>query len=141
MRESFAKFDRDTCSWKIPQCLFQGEWALYSETWPRWGMMRGGECWEVAKLEHLTDATESGLWLPTPLKGDAMRTAFRKESILASTFGVSKTSLFRLIVAKYGRIISPCLASWVMGWPNGWISTQPLEMGKFRQWLNSHGSA
>src|SRR5690625_144498 len=27
---------------------------------------------------------------------------------------------------------------WLMGWPTGWSGTEPLEMGKFQLWLQSH---
>lgn len=39
LRVSFAKFDPATYSWKIPRFLFQGDWATFSPTWPRYGMM------------------------------------------------------------------------------------------------------
>ena len=66
---SFAKFDRDSCSWKTAQCsLFEGlEQSL--EIWPRWGSMRDGECWELPTLEPRIYAKEFGLW-PTPCKFD-----------------------------------------------------------------------
>ena len=64
-RGSFVKYDPDTCSWRTPQCsLLEGS-DEYSETWPRWGLMRDGECSEQTTLARRTDATESGLW-PTP---------------------------------------------------------------------------
>jgi hypothetical protein len=63
---SFAKWDRDSRSWKTHQCLLLGGWESFSETWPRWGMMRAGACWERSTPALLTSASESGL-LPTPL--------------------------------------------------------------------------
>ncbi len=63
--ESLAKFDPDTCSWRTPQFSLLGDWDLYSETWPRWGLMRDGECWVQPMLALRTSGTESGLW-PTP---------------------------------------------------------------------------
>jgi hypothetical protein len=60
-----ARFDRDSLSWRTPQCSLLGDSDEFSETWPRWGSMRNGECWERQTLEHPTNATESGLW-PTP---------------------------------------------------------------------------
>lgn len=47
MLVSFARFDHDTCSWRIPHSLFQGDLATYSQTWPRWGMMVHGECYRL----------------------------------------------------------------------------------------------
>ena len=63
--ESLAKYDRDTSTWKTPQFSLLGGWDEFSETWPRWGLMRNGECWVQPMLALRTSGTESGLW-PTP---------------------------------------------------------------------------
>ena len=63
--ESLAKYDPDSRSWKTHQCSLFGGLESFSETWPRWGMMRDGECWALTMPEHLTSETGSGLW-PTP---------------------------------------------------------------------------
>lgn len=62
---SFAKWDRDSCSWRTRQCSLLGDLNVYSGTWPRWGLMRDGECLEQTALAPRTSATEFGLW-PTP---------------------------------------------------------------------------
>jgi len=43
---------------------------VFSATWPRWGMMRGGECSGLATPERRTSETASGSW-PTPVKTDS----------------------------------------------------------------------
>jgi hypothetical protein len=67
-RESFAKYDPDSCSWRTRQCsLFEGLTSS-SVTWPRWGSMRNGECSERTTSELPTSGSGSGLlgnW-PTP---------------------------------------------------------------------------
>lgn len=63
MRVSFARFDLDSYSWKIPHFLFQEDWASFSQTWPRWGMMRHGVCYQLNQWEPDTNETESGLQL------------------------------------------------------------------------------
>jgi len=68
-RGSFARFDRDTCSWKTAQCLLLGGLEEFSETWPKWGMMRGGECSERVIPARPTSGTESGSW-QTPVSDD-----------------------------------------------------------------------
>ena len=68
-RESLARFDRATSSWKIPQCLLLGASEPSSVTWPRWGMMRDGVCWELTTSERPTSGTASGSW-PTPRTAD-----------------------------------------------------------------------
>ncbi len=67
--ESFARWDRDTASWKTPQSSLLAGLDEFSETWPRWGMMRAGECSAQSMPAHLTNETESGLW-PTPRAQD-----------------------------------------------------------------------
>jgi hypothetical protein len=60
-RASFTKYDPDLRLWKTHQCSLLGDLELFSETWPQWGLMRDGECWEQRTLEQTTRGTESGL--------------------------------------------------------------------------------
>jgi DNA (cytosine-5)-methyltransferase 1 len=60
-RASFVKFDHDSSSWKTHQCSLLGDLDEFSETWPQWGLMRDGECWEQRMLEQTIRGTESGL--------------------------------------------------------------------------------
>jgi hypothetical protein len=70
--ESWARFDPLTCSWKTRQFSLLGDLESFSETWPRWGMMRAGECYPqpmpsglVELRAWITSESESGLRLPT----------------------------------------------------------------------------
>ena len=64
---SFTKYNPDSSSWKTHQCLLLGDLEEFSETWPQWGLMRNGECWEQKTLEQNIRGTEFGLsLLPTP---------------------------------------------------------------------------
>jgi len=38
-----------------------------------------------------------------------------------------------------GGKLNPTWVEWLMGWPIQWTDCKPLETGKFRQWLDSHG--
>ena len=70
---SFTKYDLDTSSWKTHQCSLLGDLEPYLGTWPRWGLMRNGECWVQPKLEQTIKETESGLsepMFPTPCATD-----------------------------------------------------------------------
>jgi len=60
-RASFTKYDLDTRSWKTHQCSLLEDLEEFSQTWPQWGLMRGGECWEQRTLEQTIRGTESGL--------------------------------------------------------------------------------
>ena len=64
--ESFARWSPDSSSWKTPQCSLLAGLDEFSETWPRWGMMRAGECLVQSMPVLRTSENGSGL-LPTPL--------------------------------------------------------------------------
>jgi len=69
-RGSLAKYDRDSSSWKTPQCSLLAGLDAFSETWPRWGMMQDGECSGLATPVRRISESASGSW-PTPNKMDA----------------------------------------------------------------------
>ena len=95
---SFTKYNQDSRSWKTHQCSLLGDLELFSETWPRWGLMRDGECWEQPTLEQTIKGTESGLLLemwPTPTCHNAKEAAYpaefkRKTPTLAATVAMRK---------------------------------------------------
>ena len=118
-RGSFTKYDPDTSSWKTHQCSLLGGLDEFLETWPQWGLMRNGECWERQTLVQTTKETESGFW-PTPTSHNAKETnapseALRNEPSLAS---------------RVGGKLNPRWVEWLMGWPLGWTGLKPLEMDK-----------
>jgi len=71
-RVSFARWDRDSSSWRTPQCSLLEGLDVFSETWPRWGMMRDGECSAQSMPERLTGEIGSGSseLCPTPRAGN-----------------------------------------------------------------------
>jgi hypothetical protein len=62
---SLARWDRDSSSWRTHQFSLLGGLELFSGTWPRWGMMRAGECWAQSTPGLHISGSGSGLW-PTP---------------------------------------------------------------------------
>ena len=68
--ESLARYDPVTRSWRTPQCSLLADLDVFSETWPQWGTMHAGECWERTKPGHLTSGIASGLW---PIGLDRMK--------------------------------------------------------------------
>jgi len=58
---SFAKYDPDSSLWRTAQCSLLGGLDEFSETWPQWGLMRDGECWEQRTLEQTIRGTGYGL--------------------------------------------------------------------------------
>ena len=67
---SFAKYDHDSHSWRTHQRSLLGGFTEFSETWPRWGWMRDGACWEQTTAVPTTNGNASGLW-QTPVADDA----------------------------------------------------------------------
>ena len=75
---SLAKYSPDTYSWRTRQCSLLEGLESYSETWPRWGIMRHGEFWARTMPELRIDASASGLF-PTPTAIDATMKASGKQ--------------------------------------------------------------
>lgn len=88
--ESSMKHDRDSRSWKTRQCSVLGGLEEFSETWPRWGSMRNGECWEQPMWGHLTDETESGLRLSTPTASMTVRSEKFREGRLPAPSEIAR---------------------------------------------------
>jgi len=180
-RGSFAKYDHATRSWKTHQFSLLGDCTEFSETWPRWGSMRNGECWERTTSERPTEGNESGLW-PTPTCGGGGQTLpegttpqgktpeGRKQTVCLERYvqqverkvwptptatahkGWSKNHnrastddrldyTVEREASESGSIgrLNPQFVEWLMGWPIGWTELQPLETGRFREWLQQHG--
>lgn len=79
-RGSFARFDRDSCSWKTAQCSLLADSGESLEIWPRWGSMRNGACYPQPPLARRTYANASGYW-PTPRACSAMAATITPESV------------------------------------------------------------
>ena len=61
-----AKYDRNTHSWKTAQCSLFEDLEPSLGTWPKWGLMRNGACWEQKMSEQTIKETEFGLSLNSP---------------------------------------------------------------------------
>lgn len=75
--ESFARYDRDSRSWRTAQCLLAGGWEPYSGTWPKQGMMLRGCAYPLRIAARRTGGKGYGYlrkmeW-PTPVKRDATK--------------------------------------------------------------------
>jgi len=133
--ESLAKYDPTSSSWKTRQCSLFEDSDECLETFPRWGMMRDGELWELATPEHLTSENESGFW-PTPqmvdYKGTSSGSKFQQRNAQFSTWANG--------AAISGTIYPhPDFYDALLGWPTGWSALNALGTDKFQQWLRSHG--
>jgi hypothetical protein len=106
--------------------------AQCSKDLPAWGMTYDGGCWELGTSAHLTNEIECGSlekW-PTPSASNGLR-------------GGSKSNHFPGYWQKKGHpeygLLHPVILEWLMGWPIGCTVLEPLEMDKFRSWLQLHG--
>jgi hypothetical protein len=93
----FAKYDRDSCSWKTAQCSLLEDLDEFSETWPQWGLMRDGACWEQTMSVPRIEESASGFWA-TPTTMDSLppksAEALHREATVARP-GRSKPSNLR----------------------------------------------
>lgn len=152
---SWVKFDRDTSSWKTAQFSLLGDSAEFSETWPRWGLMRDGECWPLEMSALPTAESESGSW-PTPnvrgYRSDGeLLILSRTLTDYADYRGMtdiackSKRNRFwpepenwpEIAPESPGRL-NPDWQEWLMGWPIGQTELKPLAMDRYHEWRQQH---
>jgi hypothetical protein len=60
-----AKYYPNSCTWKTPLCLLLGVLEPFLGTFPKWGTMQGGVCWELTMPELGIEGSGFG-YLPTP---------------------------------------------------------------------------
>jgi len=116
-------------------------------TWPGWGMWANGAAYPQPVLDSSTNGDGCGL-LPTPVARDGksfyvgtFKTALR---VMRRTGSVGR----QLHWMQYGIVFHGLKKGWanprfselMMGWPIGWSDLQPLERGRFQQWLKSFGN-
>ncbi len=127
---SFAKFDLVTFSWRTRQhCFIEGS-TVFSETWPRWGLMLRGECLDRTTSAPITSASGPGSW-PTPCHGSSRWGGTFRE------VGGSKNKLRETPTGKL--YVNPDFWESLMGWPIGWTGIAPLATDKIREWQQQHG--
>ena len=242
---SLARYNPGSRSWRTAQCSLLGDLTEFSETFPRWGMMRSGELFQQptpvlrtsesvfgslptptvidatmtakgkagasghhsVQLSHLANSgalmtvdpiatqdnlrragklskaeanTPSGNW-PTPTCSDAFtdklkssqqqegsmhsvnlsqavkmfptptatdyKGAYTKESMVSSG-GIDRAGLLRNVghmdnpdyKAAVGGQLNPDWVEWLMNWPIGWTSMEPLNRDRFLAWLRASPS-
>jgi hypothetical protein len=65
----FAKYDPVSCTWRTAQCSLLEEYQLYSGSFPKWGIMLRGVCWELMTLGETMKGNVYGSW-PTATVSD-----------------------------------------------------------------------
>ncbi len=133
-RELSVRYDRDSCSWKTSQLLLFEGLTEYLETWPPWGLMLDGACWELETPAVRAGGIESGSW-PRPTASMAKRgwgqTNARQENRYSERV---KANVFHE-QALWGWRPRIELLEWIIGWPIGWSGLDALETDKTLGWL------
>lgn len=147
--ESLATYDRVSCSWKTRQCLLFAAGCESLETLPKWGMTAGGELFPLRMpfglMEHrawITNALECGFTvrLPTLTSFDSVSGRVPTPTVQDAKNNAAPSQAERnALNVTVGGPLNPDWVEWLMGWPIGWTDLRPLAMGRFQQWLSSHG--
>lgn len=88
---SFAQVSLSSSSWRTPQACSISEWAEFSQTWPRSGMMLSGTAFQLPPLAPLTSETASGL-LPTVVASDGASARTVTENTRSKSYRTSTGS-------------------------------------------------
>lgn len=159
-RALLGRYDPATRSLRTFQLLLLADSPESLATLPRWGMMRGGECWELAPWELRTEEIGSGLGLTllTPKvhgnhnapkagtkRGAGLSTAVKMLPTPTAQISKNNGSASQMrrntlpLDAVAGGPLNPLWVEWLMGWPIGWGGLEPLAMDRCRSWLRQHG--
>lgn len=145
-RESLARYDLDSCSWKTPQCSLVEGSEQFSGTWPLSGLMRDGRCYPLPTWARPTNANDCGSW-PTPKardwrSGGTDPSKVRERIEKRRNQGVvdlPDALVLRTWSPGLSGLVDPHFCEWIMGWPIGWTALRPLETDRFREWQRQHG--
>ncbi len=108
-----------------------------SQGWPRWGTMSRGACWALDTSGLPTSEPVSGSW-PTPAARD-----WKDNGREISQHGRHTPGLAVAVIQRGRRqtpansSLSPDWVEYLMGWPVGWTSPQPLAPARFPEWLRA----
>ena len=114
-QELLARYDPSTSLWRTAQCSLFEDLEQCLETWPRWGSMQSGACYQQPLLVQTTNERESGYWL-TPA---TVNIPIRSEESMQKRFAYRKN------IGRNG-VGAGCLAEQVewsgMGSPVGYVT-------------------
>jgi len=166
-QELSVKYCLDSSMWRTHQCLWDEDLPESSVTLPRWGMMRNGVLFQHPTLERPISAIGYGYepndetFFHTPNThgldgGSNSRRALkkRKEVFPTPTCHTNKEGDYPseanrntpslTHVARGGDLtlankLNPRWLEWLMGWPIGLSSLEPLAMDKFHSHMQQLG--
>lgn len=91
---------------------------------------------------HSVNLSQAVKMWPTPIVWDAITSGFAPERI-AKDAAKRQDSLTRATasdVAAHGGALNPDWVEWLMNWPIGWTSMEPLNPGRLLAWLRASPS-
>jgi len=118
-------------------CLLLDIASESSQTWPRSGSMRSGECFQQPDRERPICASASSS-LPTIGASEFKGTSANRFVGSPHFRGAKMVEGLRTSQSD-PAYIHPQFAEWAMGWPITWTELSPLETDKFQQWSHAHG--
>lgn len=136
--EWFAKLNQGMSGWRTRQPLLFADLEMSLATWPRWGMMRDGECFHAKMQEDTTCASEYGFLLPTIGKNE-FKGASSKRFWGSPDFHGAKMAEGVRTLKTDPIYLSPSFSEEAMKWPIMWTALAPLGMARFQVWRRSHG--
>lgn len=156
--ELSVRYDLASSSWKTHRCLWDEALPWSSVTLPSWGMTRTGVLSAPPMSGRPISATASGLW-PTPMvHGNYNRPGASKNAGmgLASAVKLWPTPVRRdyrapgrsrmertgskageCLPQVVGGQLNPTWVEWLMNWPLGWTSLEPMNHENFKHWQES----
>lgn len=157
--ESLKKYGLNMSLPKTHRTCVRMDSAPSSQDLPAWGMTYDGVCWELGMSVQIINETECGYWLGTPTATMSNRSEeFAKgrqptpaEFVKAwptptaqdakNNGGPSQADRnTQPLNALVGGKLNPRWVEWLMGFPDGWVSLQPLAMPRFQSWRRQHGT-
>lgn len=122
MPKHLASWNPDRDVWEtLNQDLFCGLSDVFSEIWPRSGMTRSGEAFELPMLVPVISGTGCS-WLHTPR---ATRGGSSNENVQLLVTPTVQTS-------RGGRL-NPLFVEWMMGLPAGYVTSPEIGLSRAQQ--------
>ena len=138
--ELFAKFNQESCSWKMCQIFLNLGLEMSWETWPQAGIMQDGVCWVAKIAEECINEIDYGFSLFTPTATDYKRNNLsmpmwdrrKKTRKSAGTFTE------QLAWMGFKGILNPTFVEKMMRFPISWTDLKPLGTHKILLWRRQH---
>ena len=140
-----ARYDPNTHSLRTVQCSLLEDLNESLQTWPRWGLMHDGVCYQQPMLAQTTSESESGSLqrIPTPDANMGNRGTQENWQPVRPSGQPAQYPINQYLrdLTKTTGKPNPMWCEWLMGWPMGWTDLKPLEMGRSHCAQQPHGKS